>query len=231
MWVSLMTCGQPATNPASQMREARLLADLTTSEQPDNSPGHSKCSSEGSYDSDSGKRTCSAPPALNLVTSILPLGFPTVEEALLSSDIIDESSLRALFADFTDFATQAIKAFRSSKYEKLETAIRTFYSRNPHVDLLGDAVVASLMLRGETLVYDACLKVLQERLAAPLDLQQFSILRQLSDSIESIVNESLHPFGLHMACTGAKAELAARFGHLLGLHLGICQSGSLAVMC
>lgn len=51
-------------------------------------------------------------------------------------------------------------------------------------------------------------------------LNQFSVLKQMADSMERVVSESTGSIG---PVSATMVELAARFGHLVNRHLGLCQ--------
>lgn len=64
--------------------------------------------------------------------------------------------------------------------------------------------------------------MLHSRILETMPAQEFTSLRALADNMEAIQTRSLASFD-GSAFLGPKIELAARFGHLLIRHLGLCQ--------
>lgn len=118
----------------SNLVEARLLAELTSSDSAPDPSGHAQQPSQGSEESaDSGgspggptKRTTNAPPALNLIPPVMiPPDFPSMDEVLhtTSASNLDPDKVREMWSAFTRCAVEMVESFQSAKYEKVTSKL------------------------------------------------------------------------------------------------------------
>lgn len=106
---------------------------------------------------------------------------------------------------------------------QFELSIRTFWVglAPSQSSAAQHPVMANLIYRADALVYDEILGHLHAHTLVPMPATAFSSLRSLADNMEHVIIAALS--SLSGAFVGPKIELAARFGHLILRHLGICQ--------
>lgn len=66
------------------------------------------------------------------------------------------------------------------------------------------------------------LDFLHAQILVPLPPTSFAAIRKIADTMERVQSTALVSFD-GLAFPGPKIELAARFGHLVSRHLGLCQ--------
>ncbi|KAG0146841.1 hypothetical protein CROQUDRAFT_700798 [Cronartium quercuum f. sp. fusiforme G11] len=151
--------------------------------------------------------------------------FPNLEENLTqpSAAGLDHRQARDFWSLYLEHSRGLLDSVKSYRFDQFELNLRTFWAG---LDVQSREVVAhpvmmSLVYRADAVVYDEILDYLQSQTLSPMPQQAFSSLRQLAQSMEQVIIVALESYS--GSFVGPKIELAARFGHLIVRHLGICQ--------
>ncbi|KAM0751110.1 hypothetical protein T439DRAFT_288432 [Meredithblackwellia eburnea MCA 4105] len=152
-------------------------------------------------------------------------GFPSLEEALQAvNGTVDQSLVFSFWQLFATHCSSLLENVRAFRFDHFELSLRSWWSsldanQRTIVHCPG---VSELIYRADAAVYNDVLEFLHAQLLVNLPSQTFLNLRGLADNMERIMTSALSTFN-DPAFQGPKVELAARFGHLVTRHLGLCQ--------
>lgn len=159
----------------------------------------------------------------NQVDQAIP--FPNVDEALNqpSASDLDARQAREFWNMYLEHSRSLLDSVKSYRFDQFELNLRNFWAGldAPSRESVGHPVLMSLVYRADAVLYDQILDYLQSQTLSPMPQQAFASLRQLAQSMEQVIIVALESYPGNFV--GPKIELAARFGHLIVRHLGICQ--------
>ncbi|KAL8290536.1 hypothetical protein RQP46_002794 [Phenoliferia psychrophenolica] len=173
-----------------------------------------------------GEKTAVAPPPPGTVTlsAHQPLaGFPPIEDALaVAGPGVDHALAFEFWQRYSTHCHTLLESVRA--YSQFELGVRTWWNNldQPQMALVQIPAVSQLVYRADAAVYHDILEFLHAQILVNMPPQAFASLRNLADNMERIQTISLGSFD-GGAFPGPKIELAARFGHLVTRHLGLCQ--------
>ncbi|KAH9808995.1 hypothetical protein DFH28DRAFT_594399 [Melampsora americana] len=154
-----------------------------------------------------------------------PIPFPNVEEVLSQSNAgdLDAGHAREFWNLYLEHSRSLLESVKSYRFDQFELNLRNFWAGldAPSRESVGHSVMMSLVYRADAVLYDQILDYLQSQTLSPMPQQAFASLRQLAQSMEQVIIVALESYPGNFV--GPKIELAARFGHLIVRHLGICQ--------
>ncbi|GAA5907255.1 hypothetical protein JCM6882_008403 [Rhodosporidiobolus microsporus] len=156
----------------------------------------------------------------------LPSGFPSegevLEEGRIGGNALPEEAVREVWASFAGYCGSVLKAVKKEDFGRVGTAtIEWWTSPSPNdMALLQHSSIVPLVTRAVSVVFQTTLLCLHDNLEKPLSPEAPASLQQLADQIEDIHSAALAAYAQDSLVVPL-FELAARFSHLLNLHLGL----------
>ncbi|CAH7667904.1 hypothetical protein BY996DRAFT_4587593 [Phakopsora pachyrhizi] len=151
--------------------------------------------------------------------------FPSLEDCLNlpTSHDLDHQRAREFWKAYTEHVQCLLDSVKNYRFDQFELSLRTFWAGldSSNREIATHPTFMSLVYRADAAVYDEILEFLHSQTMTQMPQQAFGSLRQLAQSMEQVIIAAMENYP--SSFVGPKIELAARFGHLIVRHLGICQ--------